>query len=126
MTALEILQQIAPQIAALASISTHIELARLNTNQCAYGAKYELAVALRAAHTATIAESRPGGESGNIASKSEGELSVSFGGSGFNSDPYLSSTHFGQQLLSMNKGTIAAMSVTGQGDLLLGICGDNS
>lgn len=126
MTTLQILQAIAPQIAASAAIDTHITLAQLQTSKCAFGAKYELAVALRAAHTALLAESRPGGETGNIASKSEGELSVSFGGSGFSSDAYLSSTHFGQQLLSLTKGSVLPMSVTGQSDLLLGVCGADS
>lgn len=117
MNAYTIALALSPDLAGLPAWSTYEQLARLQTTQCIFGSKYELAVALRALHMATLAVYRPSGESGAISSKREGDLAVGYssptGNSG--SSGSLSATHWGQQLQDLMKGSTAAAGVTGVG-----------
>ena len=117
MNASSIAQALAPQLAALPTWATYEALARMQTNACTFGEKTELAVALRALHTATLSTTRPTGEAGAVTSKKEGDLSIGFGGSGSagSATGSLNSTHWGQQLQDLITGATAFAGVTGVG-----------
>jgi len=112
-----ILDVIAPQFSAHPNKADFLVLAESRTNACYYGAQANYAIALRAAHLLTLVSTRPNGETGNISSKSEGDLSLSYGGSGqAGNDGDLPATYYGQQLLSLRRGSGVAIGVTGGWD----------
>ena len=105
---------IAPAYADDPDANNFIDLATLRTSQSKFGNKYNLAVALRAAHMITLRD-RTGGDGGTITSKSEGSLSVSYSAPARASgDTDLMLTHFGQQLKGLIRGTIVSPTVTGE------------
>lgn len=112
MTVNEILQAINPGLYNDASRDIYIQLATNQTDRCYFGINYNFAIALRASHMYTLAN-RPNGETGQINSKKESDLSVSFSSSkssGTSDD--LSQTSYGMQLLTLIKQGLPAVSVT--------------
>jgi len=107
--------------------ATYIELARLQTSSTYYGTRYELAVALRAAHNLTLAKPKmyetSSSLSGPHAGKRQQDLSESF----YNSTPQfagggvsaglklLTLTVYGQQLLQIMSMSNTSMSAVGVG-----------
>jgi len=80
--------------------------------------KRPYAVAYRAAHDITVAFSPDfaGGGVGEVASKKEGDLQISYfkaTTSGSSGDTDLTLTKYGKMLLSLTKGNIVSMGVTG-------------
>lgn len=116
MTALTIFDMICPTYKDDSDKANFILLATSQTSATAFGVNLPWAIALRAAHMITLAKStlRTNGEAGPVASKSEGDLSVSFGSGG--SDNGLNQTHFGKQLLDLIRDNIIPIAVTGGND----------
>jgi hypothetical protein len=112
---------IAPSLASDPNKALFLTLAVDRVSSCRFaGTKYDLAVALRAAHDLTLAKQtesglRANGEAGAVTSKREGDLSVSFAGSAgvtaSNSD--LDQTVYGKRLKGLMRGTVPAVGVTG-------------
>lgn len=119
MSASTIMDTIAPQFATDPNKASTISLARIQTNRCFYGTKTEYAVALRAAHMLTInkiSENEHVQGGGEIASKREGDLSVSFHKSSDNgkSQDDLSLSKYGRQLKGLRAGSGPFMGVISQ------------
>lgn len=114
-----------PLIKDDADIDNYIELARLQTSSSYYGTKYELAVALRAAHNLTLSKPALYGTSsmktGSRASRRQQDLSESFydsvpqlaGGGTSAGVKLLVTTSYGQQLLQLMSMSNTSMSVIG-------------
>ena len=116
MTAEQILDAIAPQFITNTNKSAHLTLAAQRTSRTCFGINYELAVALRAAHTLTLSTeaNAAGGSSGGISSKREGDLAISFGGqssTGVTGD--LGQTSYGVQLQQLIDSNIVGINITG-------------
>ena len=100
MTAEEILQYECPALYALtATMNYYVASARLELSASALGGFYERAVAYLAAHrySLTVQTTAIGAGAGRITSKTEGRLSVSFGGIDSATDDY-GLTNYGLQL----------------------------
>lgn len=111
-TASAILDVIAPEFAGNADKNDHLALAALRTSSTKFGDKYNYAVALRAAHTLTLADPVYGSSSGAVKSRKEGDLSISYGSTkGVNG--YLSQTSYGIELAGLIRANIGAFSLTG-------------
>ena len=117
-TATEILSAYAPAFDDDATRSTHLAIAEGCTSSTYFGVNRPVAVALRAAHSLCLSSGSSafvGGASGPIASKSEGDLSVSYaqpkGGAGMDSG--LDSTPYGRELQSLIRRSGAGVMVTG-------------
>lgn len=108
---------IAPQLASDPAKTDYISWARDRTNICYYGTQAERAVALRAAHMMTLDKLvQSSGGSGEIASKREGDLSISYHKSSNGQGSDLSSTGYGRQLIGLMEGSGAFIGVTGGND----------
>jgi len=106
-------------------IDTYIELARLQTSSSFYGTKYELAVALRAAHNLTLSKpaiyGRTSMKSGSPASRRQQDLSETFyesvpqlaGGATTPGNKLLTTTVYGQQLLQLMSMSNTSMRAVG-------------
>lgn len=117
-TASEILSAIAPRFDGSANRALFLQMAESRTNSTYYGENRSDAVALRAAHFLTVneaANASDGESMGPIASKSEGDLSVSYGklSSGAGADSDLASTSYGRQLLGLRRASGTGVQVTG-------------
>lgn len=127
LSVLQIIQVIAPDLYTNADRDAYISMAEEQTNACFFGTKYNRAVALRAAHMWKLdQDGQAGGGVGEVASKSEGDLSISYHKSessagGGSKD--LSLTYYGIQLQSLIKAGPGAVSVTGSGGAITNICG---
>lgn len=116
-SALQYLTLRAPSLATNANVELYIAAAREDLNPCYFGASIEKAVALLAAHTMTLSldPMRAGGAGGAVTSKSEGQLSISFGaGSAGGSD--WGQTSYGMELTRLMSMGGPAMFVTGSSD----------
>lgn len=118
MTASAILDIIAPQFKDDTDKASFISLARGQTSSCFYGTKTEQAVALRTAHMMAlrdIAEAQASlGGAGEIASKREGDLAISFhksSANGESKDADLNLTSYGKQLIGLRAGSGPFMGV---------------
>jgi len=108
---------IAPQYASESNKSQYISLARARTSTCWYGDNAEYAIALRAAHMMMLDKrAQDNGGGGEISSKREGDLAISYhkGQSSGNSD--LSLTPYGRQLMGMRRERGTLIGVTGGRD----------
>lgn len=121
-TASSIFDKIAPQYITDPDKADFIALSRGQISTCFYGTNTELAVALRAAHmmvTRDIEKAKydSGGAGGEIASKREGDLSVSYhkaeSGNSSVKDLYLLLSSYGKQLAELRAGSGAFIGVTG-------------
>lgn len=103
MSASEVLSAIAPQFDTAGNRAALLAQAEGATSSTHFGSQRERAVALRAAHFLSLYNSsaRLDGSSGPITSKSEGSLSIGFGGNGSRSASSLSQTSYGQELLAL-------------------------
>jgi hypothetical protein len=106
---------IAPRYASDPDKADFISLARDRTRENWYSANYEMAVALRAAHMIAFRDlaEATGGTGGEIASKREGDLGVSFHRGSGGGASELARTSYGQQLLGLRKASGAFIGVTG-------------
>ena len=117
-TASEILSAIASRFDGDANRAIYLEMAEKRTSSTYYGSNRSEAVALRAAHMLQVnsaANASDGETMGPVASKSEGDLSVSYGklDAGTAYDVDLSSTSYGRQLLGLRRASGTGVSVTG-------------
>lgn len=117
LTVTQIIGIIAPQFSADSDLANTISLVELRTSSDAFGVKYNYAVALRAAHILTLRDmnsiSSGGILAGNVTSMSEGNTSISFGGSSSNSDNSdLNLTRYGMELLGLIRGNILGFSIS--------------
>ena len=119
-SASSILDLIAPQFSDDPDKASFIKLARDRTNTCVFGTNTELAVAYRAAHMMAKrdAAKATGGAGGQVASKKEGDLAISYHKSDTSKsgDSDLEETSYGNDLLGLIKGNIPAVGVTGGND----------
>ena len=120
-SASEILSAIAPEFDAVPGRSTFLGMAESRTSSTFFGGNRSQAVALRAAHMLALSSSgsaeRIGGAGGPISSKSEGQLSVSFGfraSSSSSADSDLDQTSFGLQLQGLMRASGASVRVGGR------------
>ena len=99
-TPTQILEAIAPELAELdqAILDVHIDLAETQTGTV-YGDSRNHAVALLAAHTATVANRQ--GAGGRISSQTEGQLGVVYQQVGF--DGELTTTSYGIELQRLRR-----------------------
>lgn len=115
------LSLLAPGFAAHPLKASYLEMAEELTapaSECSWNEQVRTqAVALRAAHLMTVAldPAYAGGvSSGPVSSKSEGDLSLSYGSSaGASSDADLSQTTFGRALLELGASNLLRVGVTG-------------
>ena len=106
----------APQFKESSDKTVFFGLASLRTSLEFYGDRYNLAVALRAAHMMELANR--GGTSGMVSAHSEGDLSESFAAVG-STESDLSQTSFGSMLISLRSSSGSGTMVTGS---LVGGC----
>lgn len=111
----QIFDAIAPVYATDADKNLFIELAESLTSSSCFGTKYNLAVALRAAHLITVRDRQ--GISGPISNLREGDIQVYYGSILDTWKSNLHQTSYGIELLGLIKGNIPKHSVTGTGTL---------
>lgn len=119
MTIQQYIQAVAPALMQDPSLDVYIQMAEERTTRSFYGHKYNHAVALMAAHIAfrlgsgimgAGSGSAEGGSTGSIASKHEGDLSVSYGSGAASAasvgtgDADLAQSRWGLMLLALRKG----------------------
>lgn len=127
LTAAQMLAVIAPQFASHADVPTHIAMAEMITspaNAQGWSAEQrERAVALRAAHSLTLAldPSFAGGGGGGVQMKREGDLQITYRTTSakvFDKYPGLAQTSYGSELIDLINGTwVAAGCSSGIEDL---------
>lgn len=107
MSALSVLQTIAPDLASKSNASQVLALADLRVSKNNFGSVRDQAVAYLAAHLLSLSNSnfRKSGSGGAVTSLREGDLSVSFGAVP-GSDDSLSSTWFGQEFERLRRETV--------------------
>lgn len=112
LTAEQILAAIAPQFNSNASRTVFLEMAVDSTSVSQFSpAKYERAVALRAAHMLQLSL-RKTGEGGAVQAKSEGQLSIQFGGANLGKGwEDLAQTQYGIQLRALIRGSVVGAGV---------------
>ena len=112
LTADQRLAAIAPKFNANTNRAAYLEMAAERISLGIYGpTKYDMAVALRAAHDMEL-DSRSMGASGPIQGMTEGQLSIQFATStNARADDDLSQTSYGRKLLSLRKGLVLGMVV---------------
>jgi len=95
--------------AGTAQLDLYLELATCQISEAAFKEKYDLAVALLAAHyQAALKQSEDcgAGATGAITSRKEGDLQVNFAASPF-ADEAIGTTAFGVQYLELRKACVA-------------------
>ena len=124
LTASQIFQTF-PDIKDDVDANTYIALARLQTSSVYYGSRYELAVALRAAHNLTLSKpalyGRTSMKTGSPASKRLQDQSETFyesvpqfaGGAVSAGNKLLTTTTYGQQLLQLMAMSNTSMRAVG-------------
>ena len=120
MSALTYLQAIAPTYAGLASVSVYLEMASAEISSAYFGAQYDMALAYLTAHKMCVMldPSRAGGTPGSIQSKSEGQLSASFGTNGIGGMNALAQTTYGLEFMRIrNTRSLSGIAVTGGNDV---------
>lgn len=108
MTAREIIGAICPELAKSESLTVFIKMAEENSNKKFFGKQYSYAVAYRACHLFTVTAGSGGNAAlglGQVASMSEGGLSVSFatGSAASDANGGLETTKYGKMLLELIK-----------------------
>ena len=117
LSALQYLTLRAPALAENANVGLYIAAAREDLNPCYFGASYEKAVGMLAAHTMTLSLDplRAGGTGGAVTSKSEGSLSIGFS-SGSVAGTDWGQTSYGLELTRLLAMGGPSMLVTGAAD----------
>lgn len=108
MTAREIIGAICPALAQNDALSVFVKMAEENTDRKFFGKQYAYAVAYRACHLFTITAGSGGNSAmglGQVASITEGGLSISFatGSSASDADGGLETSKYGKMLLGLIK-----------------------
>lgn len=108
MTAREIIGAICPALAQNDALSVFVKMAEENTDRKFFGKQYAYAVAYRACHLFTITAGSGGNSAmglGQVASMTEGGLSISFvtGSSASDADGGLETSKYGKMLLGLIK-----------------------
>lgn len=108
MTAREIIGAICPALAQNDALSDFVKMAEENTDRKFFGKQYAYAVAYRACHLFTITAGSGGNAAmglGQVASMTEGGLSISFatGSSASDADGGLETSKYGKMLLGLIK-----------------------
>lgn len=112
MVANEILSIICSGLYSDPNMEGYVTLARDDISQCFFGANYEKAVALMAAHSYTLNTIRQS-ESGVITYKAAGRMMQSYGGVGVIRDD-LELTNYGMQLKGLIRKSSVGASVTSE------------
>ena len=117
MTASQIMSIRAPQFDASPYKGDYITMARKRVAQAWFGANYEQAVAMMAAHMMTVdSDAGQSGSSGAfVTSKREGDLAITYASpnSGGGAGSALGSTNYGREFLELQKQGNFAVSATG-------------
>jgi hypothetical protein len=113
LTASMIFDLIAPVYASDPGKASYLELATLRTSSCVFGANYQTAIALRAAHMMQMRDR--GGNAGPVSSVREGDLAIYYGSIFETWKSDLNQTSYGMELKGLIKGNGAKHSVTGGG-----------
>jgi len=92
---------IAPELAASANKQTALDLADGQTSETVFDDQRPYAVALLAAHILTVSSRK--GQSGQVSSIKEGNLSIGYGGTG---EHELSVTSYGAELIRLRRAFI--------------------
>ena len=108
MTVREIIGAICPALAKADSLGVFVKMAEENTSRKFFGKQYAYAVAYRACHLYTVTEGAGGSSAvglGQVASMSEGGLSISFaqGNQSSDADGGLETSKYGKMLLGLIK-----------------------
>ena len=116
-SALQYLTMRAPSLASNANVQLYLDAAREDLSPCYFGASIEKAVGLLAAHIMTLSLDplRAGGTSGAVTSKSEGQLSISFGAGAAGGSDW-GQTSYGMELMRLMAMGGPSMFVTGAAD----------
>lgn len=114
----EILDLVAPEYAAHVAKAEFLAMAEERTST-SFGLKRPYAVAFRAAHDMTMIFSGifAGGTGGEVASKKEGDLQISYFKASSSSDMELGFTTYGKRLLALTRGNILLVGVTGASNI---------
>lgn len=111
MTSRDIIGAICPELAKSESVSAFVKMAQENTSKKYFGKQYAYAVAYRACHLFAVTAGAGGNQAlglGQVASMSEGGLSVSFAASSSSSEANggLETTKYGKMLLGLIKSRV--------------------
>jgi hypothetical protein len=124
----QIIQARCSGLYANANKAVYISLAEDSIDVNYFGAKYNQVVALKAMHLYTVDNNQNSlGGTGSIASKSEGDSSISFANIvNGNEDSFLQMSGYGKELLNLIKSTIPRISNTCENDNIVYpiICGN--
>jgi len=117
MSVSSLLSTIAPQFDSVTGRADFIALAELQVNRCLLGEKADIGTAYFAAHLIQISQdsATSGGSSGEITSKKEGDLSVSYGNFAPKDGSGLSATSWGRQYDMIIKTTVPGLDLTCSG-----------
>lgn len=105
-----------PDLAADGRSGVWIKKATFRVGRCYFGDAYLYALSLMASHIGALEGRGADGDAGRIASKREGDLSVSYAAGSNAEDGDLSSTNYGQQFQSLLKQYSRRPGVTGRVD----------
>lgn len=122
MTTVQIIQTICKPLSDSPSVTDYIQIATESLNSRFFGKQFPMAVAYKACHLFTLCNESSLNQikdlgNGEVASYSEGGISVSFRSG--NSDSELSSTKYGKMLLALMKSIPTANVNRG----FVGVCG---
>lgn len=116
MSASSTLSVIAPQFNSIANRDEYLSLAELNVNRCLFDSKGDMAVALMAAHMLALNTDpirQQSGGAGQITSKKEGDLSISFSSASDGSGGDLFLTVYGLQFQRLSNSVNTNVYVLG-------------
>lgn len=120
-TAIDYLTTIAPTLAARSDVNGFMDMARAEMGVAYFGTYFELALAYLTAHKMTLFtnSARASGVAGQVSSKSEGQLSVSFAPIvGGGASAALNSTSYGVEYNRIrNICSMPGIAVTGGNDV---------
>lgn len=117
LSTLDILQVICPSLYANANRDVWISIAAEETSVDYYGVFYNKAVALRAAHLFTVNSVNTDTEGGQVTSKREGDLAVSYATRNDVGSSDLSLTKYGVQLLALRRSANLPIMSLGTDDI---------
>ncbi len=105
-----------PELAAAERCGAWVKMAQFRVGRCYFGDAYLFALSLMASHIGALEGRGSDGDAGRIASKREGDLSVSYAGGTSGDDGDLSSTAYGLQYLALLKQYSKRPGITGRTD----------
>lgn len=105
-----------PDLAAEKRCEAWVKMARFRVGRGYFGDSYPYALALMASHIGALEMRGAEGDGGSVASKREGDLSVSYASGANGDDGDLSATSYGRQYMSLLKQYGTRPGVTGPAD----------